>query len=161
MDEDFAVTCPLVRPGLPRIRFRFVRSRFWSTLLSDAASRLRPCASRALHLHQVVQGTCTPKLSNRLGTQRDRGEPRGSSPPTPPGIRVRTRRFDRVPRSAVGPAGRWALGLSLRQEGFGPFLISIRGFTPTRRQGGQARLDFPPPVTPESRVRLTLPIVRA
>ena len=27
-----------------------------------------PCASPALHLHQVVQGTCTPRLSNMLGT---------------------------------------------------------------------------------------------
>ena len=27
-----------------------------------------PCASFALHLHQVVQGTCTPRLSNMLGT---------------------------------------------------------------------------------------------
>src|SRR5262249_4884644 len=75
MDVDFAVTCPLVRPGLPRIRFLCVRSRFGSTLISDAASRRRPCASLALHLHQVVKGTCTPKLSNMLGTQvsRSRG----------------------------------------------------------------------------------------
>ena len=72
MDEDFAVTCPLVRPGLPQIRFLFVRSRFCSALLSDAASRRRPCASLALHLHQVVQGTCTPQLSNMLGTQVSR-----------------------------------------------------------------------------------------
>src|SRR5207253_7146542 len=72
MDEDFAVTCPLVRPGLPQIRFLFVRSRFWSTLLSDDASRRRPCASLALHIHQVVQGTCTPKLSNMLGTRVNR-----------------------------------------------------------------------------------------
>ena len=72
MDRDFAVSCPLVRPGLPHIRFLFVRSRFCSTLLSDAASRRRPCASLALHLHQVVQGTCTPKLSNMLGTQLTR-----------------------------------------------------------------------------------------
>src|SRR3954447_16654502 len=69
MDEDFAVSRPLVRPGLPRIRFLFVGSWFCSTLPSDAASRRRPCASLALHLHQVVQGTCTPKLSNMLGTR--------------------------------------------------------------------------------------------
>ena len=69
MDEDFAVRCPLVRPGLPRIRFLFVGSRFCSTLLSDPASRRRPCASLALHLHRVVQGTCTPRLSNMLGTR--------------------------------------------------------------------------------------------
>src|ERR1700674_1454812 len=72
MDEDFAVSCPLVRPGLPDIRFLFVRSRFCSTLLSDAASRRRPCASLTLHLLQVVKGTCPPKPSNMLGTQQNR-----------------------------------------------------------------------------------------
>src|ERR1039457_6958183 len=30
---------------------------------------------------------------NMIGANRDRGEPRGSSPPTPPCVRVRTRRF--------------------------------------------------------------------
>src|SRR3954463_7901563 len=72
MDEDFAVSRPLVRPGLPHIRFLFVRSRFRSTLPSDPASRRRPCASLALHLHQVVQGTFTPRLSNMLGTRLNR-----------------------------------------------------------------------------------------
>src|SRR5512135_2439526 len=72
MDRDFAVSCPLVRPGLPHIRFLFVRSRLRSTLPSDPASRRRPCASLALHLHQAVQGTCTPRLSNMLGTQLSR-----------------------------------------------------------------------------------------
>src|SRR5262249_15523114 len=69
MDKDFAVSRPLVRPGRPDIRFLFVRSRFCSTLLSDAASQRRPCASLTLHLHQVVEGTCTPRLSNMLGTR--------------------------------------------------------------------------------------------
>src|SRR4051812_18661326 len=72
MDGDFAVSRPLVRPGLPHIRFLFVRSRLRSTLPSDPASRRRPCASLALHLHQVVQGTCTPRLSNMLGTRLNR-----------------------------------------------------------------------------------------
>src|SRR5262249_33673937 len=40
-------------------------------------------------------------------------------------------------------------------------MISIRGFTPTLRHQGQWLLDFRPHVTPESRARLTLPIVRA
>src|SRR6516162_11547905 len=40
-------------------------------------------------------------------------------------------------------------------------MISIRVFTPTLRHEGQLVLDFRPHVTPESRVRLTLPIVRA
>src|SRR5215831_1925345 len=53
MELDFAIRCPLVRPRMPRIRFLFVRSRFCSTLPSDAASRRRPCASLILHLHQV------------------------------------------------------------------------------------------------------------
>src|ERR1700730_9901899 len=34
-------------------------------------SRRRPCASLALHLHQVEQGICTPKLSNMFGTQQN------------------------------------------------------------------------------------------
>src|SRR3954462_14058671 len=94
MDEDFAVSCPLVRPGLPRIRFLFVGSRFCSTLLSDPASRRRPCASLALHLHQVGQGTCTPRLSNMLGTRLNRSavEPKSTrfpserSLPPPPSL---------------------------------------------------------------------------
>jgi hypothetical protein len=48
---------------------------------------------------------------NATGTQRverDKGEPRGSSPPTPSSIRVHTRRFDRVKRLTRPPiAGLW------------------------------------------------------
>jgi hypothetical protein len=69
MDMDFAVSCPLVRPDLPRIRFLFVGSRVRSTLPSDSSSRFRPCASLVLHLHQVAQGTCTPKLLDMPSTQ--------------------------------------------------------------------------------------------
>ena len=40
-------------------------------------------------------------------THRDRGDPRGSAPPTPPYVRVRIRRFESVMPSAYGPpAGR-------------------------------------------------------
>ena len=53
MDMDFAVICPLVRHRMPHIRFLFIGSRLCSTLLSDPASRRRPCASLTLHLHQV------------------------------------------------------------------------------------------------------------
>ena len=95
MDLDFVVLCRLVRRRMPRIRFLSIGSRLCSTLPSDPASRRRPCASLGLHLHQVVQGTFTLKLPNMLGTHRDRGEPRGSTPPTPPYIRVRIRRFER------------------------------------------------------------------
>jgi len=69
--------------SVARTRFGWLKS----------ASPERPCASLLLHLHQVVEGTFTPELSNMLGTHRDRGKPRGSSPPTPPYMRVRIRRF--------------------------------------------------------------------
>src|SRR5271157_5413497 len=69
MDMDFATSCPLVRPVLPRIRLLFVRSRFRSTLPSDGPSQFRPCASLVLHLHQVAQGTFTPRLLGMPSTQ--------------------------------------------------------------------------------------------
>ena len=70
MDMDFAVTCPLVRRRMPPIRFLSIGSRVCSTLLSDPASRRRPCASLSLHLHQVVYRTFTSKSPNMLGTQQ-------------------------------------------------------------------------------------------
>ena len=69
MDMDFATSCPLVRPALPHIRFLFVGSRLCSTLPSDSPSRFCPCALLVLHLHQVAQGTFTPKLSDMSDTQ--------------------------------------------------------------------------------------------
>jgi len=59
MDTDFAATCPLVRHRMPQIRFLYIGSRLCSTLLSDTASRRRPCASLPLHVHHVVKRTCT------------------------------------------------------------------------------------------------------
>src|SRR3954452_5360624 len=86
MDMDFATACPLVRPVLPRIRFLFVGSRFRSALPSDGPSRFRPCASRVLHLHQVAQGTFTPRLPDMPGTPpalgRAKGPARGAGPDT-------------------------------------------------------------------------------
>src|SRR5579872_3340220 len=78
MDMGFAVSCPLARHRMPLIRFLYIGSHVCSTLPSDPASRRRPCASLSLHLHQVVKGTFTPKLSNMLGTQRERGTASGS-----------------------------------------------------------------------------------
>ena len=68
VDVDFVVKSRLVPACLPRIRFLSIGSRLCSRLPSDPASRRRPCPSLALHLHQVVQGTFTPKLTNMLGT---------------------------------------------------------------------------------------------
>jgi hypothetical protein len=68
MDLDFMVASPLVRHRMPLIRFLFIGPYVCSTLLSDPASRRRPCASLSLHLHQVVKRTFTFELSNMLGT---------------------------------------------------------------------------------------------
>jgi hypothetical protein len=70
MDMGFAVIRPLARHRMPQIRFLYIGSYVCSTLLSDLASRRRRCASLSLHLHQVVKGTFTPKLSNMLGTRK-------------------------------------------------------------------------------------------
>jgi hypothetical protein len=69
MDRGFVVPCPLARHRMPLIRFLYIGSYVCSALLSDPASQRRPCASLSLHLHQVVKGTFTPKLSIMLGTQ--------------------------------------------------------------------------------------------
>jgi hypothetical protein len=79
MDMDFAVSSQLVRHRMPQIRFLYIGSYVCSSLPSDPASRRRPCASLLLHLHQVVEGTFTPKLSNMLGTLRA-----GTANPCPP-----------------------------------------------------------------------------
>ena len=68
MDMDFMGASPLVRHRMPRIWFLYIGSYVCSTLLSDPASRRRPCASLSLHLHQVVKRTFTFELSNMLGT---------------------------------------------------------------------------------------------
>ena len=70
MDMGFAVICPLARHRMPLIRFLYIGSCVYSTLLSHLASRRRRCASLSLHLHQVVKRTFTSKLSNMLGTQK-------------------------------------------------------------------------------------------
>jgi hypothetical protein len=68
MDLDFVVASPLVLHRMPLIRFLFIGPYVCSTLLSDPASRRRPCVSLSLHLHQVVKRTFTFELSNMLGT---------------------------------------------------------------------------------------------
>src|SRR5437764_5480796 len=83
MDMDFALCCSLVRSPLPRIRFLFVGTRFRSTRPSDGLSRFRPCASLVLHLHQVAQGTFTPRLPGMPGTQPRAATAVGGSGLTP------------------------------------------------------------------------------
>jgi len=59
MDMDFAISCPLIRSRLLNIRFLFVSSRLFPTPTSNPDSWQRLCTPLALHLHQVVQRTCT------------------------------------------------------------------------------------------------------
>src|SRR5262245_5471104 len=68
MDMGFAIIGQLARHSRLFIRFLFIGPYVCSTLLSDPASRRRPCASLSLHLHQVVKRTFTFELSNMLGT---------------------------------------------------------------------------------------------
>src|SRR5256885_6488182 len=53
MDVGFAIIGSLARHRRPQIQFLSIGSRVFSTLLSDLASRRRPCASLTLHLHQL------------------------------------------------------------------------------------------------------------
>jgi hypothetical protein len=70
MDVGFAIMCSLARHRRPQIQFLSIGSRVCSTLLSDLTSRLGPCVSLSLHLHQAVKRTFTSKLSNVLGTHK-------------------------------------------------------------------------------------------
>jgi hypothetical protein len=65
-------------------------------------------------------------------SDRDRGTPRGATPPTPPGIRV-TYHGGSI---GLGLQGR-AFGCWLRHQWFGPLVIADRGFTPSNRFQGQ------------------------
>src|SRR6516165_9761085 len=97
MDMGFAVGGPLVRRL--RLVFGFCSSTHAFArcfLQTPPRGGNRPCTLLALHLHQVGQKTFTSKLLSMPSTHRDRGEPRGSAPPTPPCVRVRTRRFEKL-----------------------------------------------------------------
>jgi hypothetical protein len=69
MDVGFAIVCSLARHRRPPIQFLSIGSRVCYALLSDLPSRLGPCVSLTLLLHQDGQRTFTSKLSNMLGTQ--------------------------------------------------------------------------------------------
>ena len=83
-------------------------------------SRLHPTAA----VPTARSGSCVVEVAT---DDRDRGESRDSSPPppTPPYIRVRIRRFDRL--STVGVSRRAGESDSgVRRNGFGPFERRIR-----------------------------------
>ena len=131
MEMDFANACPLVRPVLPRIRFLFVGSRLCSTLPSDGPSRFRPCASLVLHLHQVTQGTFTPKLSDMSDTQAGRWPPPSAAAAlTGHGVPLRF-----ATKRSTARCGRAAISNRWFSANFGPLLTIYipPGF---RRVGG-------------------------
>jgi hypothetical protein len=70
MNVGFAIIGPFARQHRPPIQFLFIGSRVCSTLLSGLASRLIPCASLSLHLHQAVTRTFPSQLSTLLGTPK-------------------------------------------------------------------------------------------
>ena len=93
-----AVLGVLLRParilGLTRVAHRLAK---FLTLGSPASGRPRaPAAKRRRRSHLAKQDKQSSKSKTRRAvrdTDRDRGKPRGSSPPTPPYMRVRMRRF--------------------------------------------------------------------
>ncbi len=74
MDPGLAISGSLARRRRPLIGFLSIGPRVCSMLLSDPASRRRPCASLLLLLHQDVKRTFTSMLSNMFGTPPE--EPR-------------------------------------------------------------------------------------
>ena len=66
-----------------------------STLPPHGRSPFRSCASLR-SLWPAHGRTCTSRSAPVPGAHRDRGEPIGSAPPTPPGMRVRTGRFEKL-----------------------------------------------------------------
>jgi hypothetical protein len=67
---SFAISCLLAQHPRPQIQFFVHRLACLLQVLSDLASRLGPCASLSLRLHQAVKRTFTSKLSNLLDTQK-------------------------------------------------------------------------------------------
>ena len=74
-----------------------------------------------------------------IGANRDRGEPRGSSPPTPPYIRVRIRRFGGLSEHLFPQEGRPpGFGSVYRRGRFGPCITAPSGFTLRSWRAGRA-----------------------
>lgn len=95
MATGFALSRKLALTSQPFMRFVSLESGLCRRLPSDPTSRWTPLPLASSFHHQDLQGTLTPKPLPMPGTHQDRGRPRGPRPPTPPCIRVRTRRFMR------------------------------------------------------------------
>ncbi len=104
-----------------------------------------------------IPGSCfaRPGITVGIGRQnRDRGEPRDSSPPTPPYIRVRIRRFTGL--SANGFLFVRARGSDSghRRVGFGCFEQRRLGFTLSRRSERPATWIFNRMATRDSHIQV-------
>src|ERR1700730_11776790 len=82
----------------------------------------------------MVSATLARHREERLyrADDRDRGTPRGATPPTPPGIRVTYHGGS----TGLGLYSR-AFGCWLRHDWFGPLVTADPGFTLVRRFQGQ------------------------
>ena len=84
--------------------------REWARLLRERG--LHEKADRQEQLARAIEIRQRQRLSTQSSGDRDRGESRDSSPPTPPDVRVRIRRFGGLSRprhrdgsQAKGPQG--------------------------------------------------------
>jgi hypothetical protein len=90
------------RPALtPHTRFLFIGSCLCSTLLSDGSSRQPPLRFASPSVPSTWAKDFHLLAIEHARHNRDRGEPRGSAPPTPPCMRFRTRRFGWLNTSAI------------------------------------------------------------
>src|SRR5471030_3382391 len=73
---------------------------FRPRLADTACQSLRPVVFDAFNrlLHRFLVSVAYEYVVNTASQNRDRGRPRGPTPPTPPCVRVRTRRFGLVTR---------------------------------------------------------------
>src|SRR2546423_6664274 len=110
------------------------RSAPWCTMLANTL-----VIGRRGDLKQTADRLDPVFLTVRVDEDRDRGTPRGASPPTPPGIRV-TYHGGSI---GLGLQGR-ALGCWLRHQWLGPLAIAEPGFTPPNRFQGQGGLGLLP-----------------
>ena len=104
MDMDFAVCCPLVPPRLPPIRFLYIGPHLRYGFL-QTPPRGDALASRLSFTSIRLEGGLAPPRHQTCSAHIDIGRPSQAVPVTPPCIRVRTRRFDRVEPSTSGERG--------------------------------------------------------
>ena len=74
-------------------------------------------------------------------SDRDRGEPRGAAPPTPPCVRVRTRRFAGLSADDFCCVHARGSDRGLRRAGFGPLSSAVRA-SPIPAAPKASDLDF-------------------